>query len=38
MEGSGAEVLRAVLGNLITGSYQIKIWGVSSGRMGGRAE
>lgn len=38
MEGSGAEVLRAALGNLITGFYQIKIWGVSSGRMGGRAE
>lgn len=38
MEGSGAEVPRAVLGNLITGFYQTKIWGVSSGRTGVRAE
>lgn len=38
MEGSGVEVLRAVLGNIITGFYQTKIWGVSSGRTGGRAE
>lgn len=27
MEGSGVEVLRAVLGNIITGFYQTKIWG-----------
>lgn len=27
MEGSGGEVLRAILGNIITGFYQTKIWG-----------